>query len=37
MDQNFAESKRFRLFCTIVLTVLAGIALYFYSQYAPLL
>ena len=27
MDQNFAESKRFRLFCTIVLTVLAVIAL----------
>ena len=27
MDQNFAESKRFRLFCTIVLTILAVIAL----------
>lgn len=27
MDQNYAESKRFRLFCTIVLTILAVIAL----------
>lgn len=27
MGQNFAESKRFRLFCTIVLTILAVIAL----------
>ena len=27
MDQNYSDSRRFRLFCTVVLTVLAIIAL----------